>query len=45
MLVLIFLNLLPVGLLMPATTSLGLSYFTDESGTASAFMGFIFTVF
>ena len=41
MLVLVFLNLLPVGLLLPATTSLGLSYFTDESGTASAFMGFL----
>lgn len=41
MLVLIFLNLLPVGLLLPATTSLGLAYFTDDSGTASAFMGFL----
>lgn len=40
-LVLIFLNLLPVGLLLPATTSLGLSWFTDDSGTASAFMGFL----
>ena len=41
MLVLIFLNLIPVGLLLPATTSLGLSYFTNDSGTASAFMGFL----
>ena len=45
MLVLIFLNLIPIGVLLPATTSLGLSYFKEDSGAASAFMGFLQLLF
>ena len=41
LLVLLFLNLILVGILMPATTSLALETFDKESGTASALMGFI----
>ena len=40
LLVLVFLNLIPIGLLLPATTSLGLAYFKEDSGSASALMGF-----
>ncbi|HBX46684.1 multidrug effflux MFS transporter [Limibacterium fermenti] len=40
-LVLLFMNLVLTGLLMPTTTSLALEPFTIESGTASALMGFI----
>ena len=41
LLVLVFLNLIPIGLLLPATTSLGLAYFKEDSGSASALMGFL----
>lgn len=40
-LVLLFINLVLTGILMPTTTSLALEPFTKESGTASALMGFI----
>ncbi len=40
MLVLIFLYLLPTGVLFPTTTDLALESFHDESGTASAIFGF-----
>ena len=41
LLILLFMNLILVGILMPATTSLALETFVKESGTASALMGFI----
>lgn len=45
LLVLVFLNLIPIGLLLPATTSLGLAYFKEDSGAASALMGFLQLLF
>lgn len=45
LLVLVFLNLVVIGILMPSTTSLGLAPFDEDSGTASAFMGFLQLLF
>ena len=45
LLVLVFLNLIPIGLLLPATTSLGLAFFKEDSGAASALMGFLQLLF
>lgn len=41
LLLVLFINLVLIGILMPTTTSLALESFTIESGTASALMGFI----
>lgn len=41
MLILLFLSLIPVGILFPLTTGLGLAGVTDGKGTAAAFMGCI----
>lgn len=45
LLVLVFLNLIPIGLLLPATTSLGLAFFKEDSRAASALMGFLQLLF
>lgn len=41
LLVMLFINLILLGILMPTTTALALEPFTKKSGTASALLGFI----